>query len=59
MLAVGMHMCTHVHNNKSCTLLQNYMLVYTNMAARQNSDRIYYSTQQSIFLLFASYGKIK
>jgi len=25
-----------VHNNESCTHLQNYTLVYTNMAAVQN-----------------------
>jgi len=25
--------CTHVHDNVSCTRLQNYMIVYTNMVA--------------------------
>jgi len=32
---LGMHTCKHVHDKLSCTLygLQNYTMVYTNMAA--------------------------
>jgi len=52
---VWMHICTQVHNNESCTHLQNYMLVYMNTAARQNSalkikDRVKQSiAQRGIF----------
>ena len=30
---LGMHACIRIHDNLSCTCLQNYMIVYTNMAA--------------------------
>ena len=29
----GMPACTRVHNKQSCTRLQNYTIVYTNMVA--------------------------
>jgi len=30
---LGMHACTCVHDKLSCTCLQNYTIVYTNLAA--------------------------
>jgi len=47
--------CTHVHDNVSCTRLQNYMIVYTNMVAltklvlRNKKNLLQSITQREIF----------
>jgi len=33
---LGMHACKHVHDKLSCTRLQNYTIVHTNMVTVTN-----------------------